>query len=307
MTMNVLVSMFLALTLAPQAPAAQAPASTSGPSTQTTAPATPAIPADAATPPSAPPRAAPDSYVIGAHDSLQVTVQDDTMGLSNKYPVDEAGMVMFPYLGRIPAGGRTLLQFQEELTRQLAKDYIRNPQVRIDIDQYKSQSIYVFGAVRTPMEIPMQGTLTLVTALAKAGSPTADAGDDVQISHGKNPDARGALPAPDPLDGDVVHVRWKDLTLGRGDIPLHDGDIVFVPTAKHFTITGQVRNPGSYVWEEGMTVDKAIARAGGMTDRGSDRRMKAHRLVNGKLRDVDIDKQSVILPDDVITISQRLL
>ena len=309
--MNVLVSMLLALTLAPQAPAAQTPAQAppSSPSAQTVTPSptsTPGAPTGGAQAVPAAPRAAPESYVIGANDSLQITVaNDETMGLTNKYRVDETGMVTLPYLGRITAGGQTLIQFQQEVAKQLANGYIRNPQVRVDVDQYKSQIVYVTGAVRTPKAVQMQGNLTLMAALVEAGSPTSDASDDVQISHSKGTSGRG-LPSPDPTDSDVRHVKLKDLNLGAGNFLLQDGDIVFVPTAKHFTITGQVRNTGSYVWEEGLTLDKAIARAGGMMDRGSTRGMQARRLVNGKMKDVDLNMQSLIQPDDVITIKQRI-
>jgi polysaccharide biosynthesis/export protein len=299
MSMKLLVSMFLALTLAPQARAAQAPAAPSAPMAQAPAPA------DAANSATTPPKAAPD-YVIGGRDSLQVTVQDsEALNLNGKYPVDEAGMVTFPYLGKILAGGRTLAQFQDDLAKLLSPAYIKSPQVRVDVDQYKSQIVYVTGAVRTPTAVQMQGSLTLMAALVQAGSPTSDAADEVQISHGK---ATGGSspPSPDQADANVQHVKLKDLNLGAGNIALQDGDIVFVPTAKHFVMTGQVRNPGSYVWNADLTLEKAIALAGGLLDRGSSRGIKAHRLVNGKMRDVDLDKQSPILPDDVVTINSRI-
>jgi protein involved in polysaccharide export with SLBB domain len=174
----------------------------------------------------------------------------------------------------------------------------------VDIDQYKSQSVFVTGAVRTPLKVEMQGTLTLMAALVQAGSPTSEAGDEIQISHSKGTNASGA-PTPDPTDADVRHVKLKDLNLGSGNIALQDGDIVFVPPARHFTMSGLVRNSGSYVWEADMTVEKAIARAGGLLDRGSTRGIQARRLVDGKMKDVDLNMQSPVLPDDVITIRQR--
>ena len=81
---------------------------------------------------------------------------------------------------------------------------------------------------------------------------------------------------------------------------------MFVPTAQHFTITGQVKSSGQYVWEPDLTVEQAIARAGGLTDRGSTRGIQARRLVNGKMKDVDLTMQSPVLPDDVIKIGQRI-
>jgi polysaccharide export outer membrane protein len=305
MSMKLLVSMFLALTLAPQADAAQASAVPSAPAAQAPAPATPSPAAgtQAATP-GAPEKAAPN-YVIGVNDSLAISVVDDeNMNLSRSYKVAEDGTVTMPYLGRIPAGGQTLQKFQAEVTRRLAEGYINNPQVRVDIDQYKSQSVFVTGAVRTPVKVEMQGNLTLMAALVQAGSPTSDAADEVQITH-KNTSRTTAV-TPDQADAAVTHVKLKDLNLGAGDLALLDGDIVFVPTAKHFVMTGQVRNPGSYVWNADLTVDKAIALAGGLMDRASTRGISTRRLVAGKMKDVDLNMQSPVLADDVIKIGTRI-
>jgi polysaccharide export outer membrane protein len=161
MTFNVLTSMFLALTLAPQIPLPAPPAAGPGTATANTQAATDN-------------RAAPDSYVIGPNDTLDITVFGEP-DLSNKYRVDETGSITFPMIGRVLVGGKRIVQFQEGLTKQLA-DYIRNPQVRVDIDTYKSQAVFVSGAVRSPGRFVMTGQTTLLNALARATifkSPTA--------------------------------------------------------------------------------------------------------------------------------------
>jgi protein involved in polysaccharide export with SLBB domain len=138
----------------------------------------------------------------------------------------------------------------------------------------------------------MQGALTLMGALVQAGSPTATAGDEVQIAH------KGGV--------DITHVRLRDLNLGAGDLALQDGDIVFVPTAQHFTIIGQIRNPGAYVWISGLTIEKAIAIAGGTTDRASARGTTVRRLVDGKMTDVAVAVTDDVQPDDVVRIASRI-
>ena len=102
-------------------------------------------------------------------------------------------------------------------------------------------------------------------------------------------------------------VNRKDLELGKAgqDVVLQDGDIINVPSARHFYITGMVRNPGTFVLDPGMSVQQAIALAGGLNDRGSDRRIKVSRLVNGKLTELSIDLEDKIEPGDTITISGR--
>lgn len=294
MAIHSLLSILLVAALGPQG---QAPAAVSAPAAPT---------AQASTPPSAPAagRAVPDSYTIGSNDQLAITVfgEDD---LSNKYRVDESGMVTFPLIGRVQAAGKTIVRFQEDLAKLLSAGYLKNPQVRVDVDTYKSQSVTVFGAVRNPQKITMTGQLTLLDALAQAGSPTSDASDDVQIAHSRadaNPGDGQSVPA---MGDDVRMVKISQLKLGRGNIPLQDGDIVYVPPAQHFTISGQVKNSGSYVWEDGLTVEMALARAGGLTERGSDRRISAHRMVNGRMRDIDLKPQDKVQAGDTIKVGEK--
>jgi polysaccharide export outer membrane protein len=217
-------------------------------------------------------------------------------------------MVTFPLLGRVAAAGKTIAAFQDDIVKALANGYLVNPQVRVDVDTYKSQSVMVFGAVRLPHKVTMTGQLTLLDALAEAGSPTSDAADDVQIAHARDgaPDLADVQGANGPSMGDDVrHFKISQLHLGRGNVTLQDGDIVYVPLAQRFTIGGQVKNSGSYVWEEGLTVEQAVARAGGLTERGSTRRISAHRLVDGKMKDVDLKMQDKVLAGDVIKVDER--
>ena len=104
----------------------------------------------------------------------------------------------------------------------------------------------------------------------------------------------------------MVHVKLRDLYLGAGNVVLQDGDVVFVPPARHYTITGLVRNPGAYVWASGLTIEKAIAIAGGLTDRASARGMNVGRLVDGKSTAIDVTLQDEIQPDDVVRIGSRI-
>ena len=111
---------------------------------------------------------------------------------------------------------------------------------------------------------------------------------------------------PDTRDAEVARVNWKDLQLGKGtDVALQDGDFILVPKARTFFITGQVQHPGEFVLEPGTTVQQAIALAGGLTDRGSDRRVKATRIVKSKSVEVSLRLEDNVLPGDTITVVQR--
>jgi polysaccharide export outer membrane protein len=258
--------------------------------------------------------APPAKYLIGAQDQLKISVYDADE-LTGTYRVDADGFITFPLLNRIAVAGLTLAEFQDRLRSMLASGYIRNPQVRVDIEEYKSQSVYVSGEVRAPGEIRMTGTMTLMKALAQAGSPLSSASSELTIARQKRP-SQGAPPgAPGPFSGgsatpppdaDVIRVNWRDLETGKStDLPLQDGDVIYVGKAQTFYITGYVRTAGSYVLEPGMTVEQAIALAGGLTEKGTSRGIKATRLIKGKSTEVQLNLEDRVQPNDVITIKQR--
>ena len=57
----------------------------------------------------------------------------------------------------------------------------------VDVEQFRSQSVFVMGEVRTPGKYILSGSITLLDALAQAGSPTPAAGGEVLILHPKRP------------------------------------------------------------------------------------------------------------------------
>jgi polysaccharide biosynthesis/export protein len=255
------------------------------------------------TPATVPPSAAADAtlttYQIGAQDQLKITVLDEP-SLSQSYRVDSDGSITMDYIGRVRAAGSTPTDLQERVRALLAKgDFLKNPQVRVEVESYKSQSVIVSGEVRTPGKLPMTGAMTLLEALAAAGSPTSAASNELTIAHLRRPGSEGR-------DADVTHVNWKDLQLGKGvDVALQDGDLIHVPKAQTFYIYGQVKNAGTYVYEPGITVQQALAMAGGLTDRGSDRRIRATRFVKGKSLDISLRLDDKVQPGDTITVDQR--
>ena len=299
----VTVVILLALSGAPHPLYAQARAAYQAPAPQTQ----PAKPAPSQpSPPVAATPANPTSYKIGLQDEVKVTVFDEP-DLTSMYRVDADGSISFPLIGRVHAVGATLSELQQRITTMLAAGYIKNPQVRVEVNQYKSQFVYVIGEVRAPGKITMTGTaMTLLEALALAGSPTSSASNEVIVVHPNRPNSTSAPTGAD-VEGARITVNRKDLELGKAgqDVVLQDGDIINVPSAQHFYITGMVRNPGTFVLDPGMSIQQAIALAGGLNERGSDRRIRISRLVKGKLTELSVNLEDKIQPGDTITISGR--
>ena len=89
------------------------------------------------------------NYVVGPEDVLSVTVFNEAQ-LSGRYRVENDGHFSYPFLGRVKAGGATLADVAAALKARLADGYLRNPQVTVEVEQFRSQSVFVMGEVRTP-------------------------------------------------------------------------------------------------------------------------------------------------------------
>lgn len=79
---------------------------------------------------------------------------------------------------------------------------------------------------------------------------------------------------------------------------------VSVVTYRSFYISGEVNKPGGYPFEPGLTLDRAIARAGGLTERGSVRRISIIRGDDGQRANEKASLDTKVQPGDAITVDQ---
>jgi polysaccharide biosynthesis/export protein len=280
----------LVLTAMP-ASAAQRQQGDTVPGPETAAPAAPATQ-------EAPARVSGDT-VVAPLDVLKITVYGET-DLSGPYRVDPEGSFNYPFLNRIQAAGRKVKEIEDELIKKLSDGYVRRPQVSIEVESGRAKNWVIVGEVRTPGKHPLATNQTLIEGLAQAGYVTAAAGSTVQINR---------VDRDDPTKGTTIEVSLADLLGGKpeANVPLQENDMVIVLKASKFYIVGQVKSPGPFTLERGMTVRQALALAGGVTDKGSDRRLKAERMVNGVKKQVDIKLTDPVLAEDTIIVPQRLL
>ena len=95
--------------------------------------------------------------------------------MSGTYRVDTDGSFQYPMLGRIAAAGMRVRDIEQMLKTKLEDGFIRRAQVTVDVDQFRSRSIFIVGEVRSPGKYPMTGQMSLIEALAAAGSTTPTA------------------------------------------------------------------------------------------------------------------------------------
>ena len=243
------------------------------------------------------------AYVVGAQDVLTVTVFSEPQ-LSGRFRVENDGQFSYPFLGRVQASGRTLADIAALVKTRLADGYLRNPQVTVEIEQFRSQNVFIMGEVRTPGRYTLTGAVTLIEALAQAGSVAPSAGNEVMILHPRKTTSESPT-LPDSGDADVQRISLRDIQSGKlaANVTIRDGDTIFVPKAQRFYVTGNVRTPGAYVLEPNLTVLQAISMAGGATERGSTRRL---RIIRNK-KEIDVKPEDIVQADDTIVVRQRLL
>jgi len=103
--------------------------------------------------------------------------------------------------------------------------------------------------------------MTLLAALARAGSttpPPPRSGDRADAAPGQGP-AKRSSPKPSGGSREAAGGQWQNITL-------IDGDTVNIPKAQSVFVSGEVKSPGAYAVESGMTVLQVLTLAGGLTD-----------------------------------------
>jgi len=244
-------------------------------------------------------------YVIGPQDVVTIQVYDQA-DLGGKYSVEADGTFSFPLIGRVKAGGQTLRALEQDLKSKLADGYFRNPQVTVAIEQYRSQRVFVMGEVRQPGPVPLTGGMTLIEALARAGSPTFTASGEVAIVRSSQ-DVRGPVLPGQNSGSDVFRASIKELEGGAlsQNLELRDGDTVFVPRAETIYVFGQVRSPGAYGVQANMTVLQALSLAGGVTEHGASGRVRVVRSEDGTKKEIKVKLTDVVRPGDTVIVPER--
>ena len=250
-------------------------------------------------------------YVVGPNDVLAIRVFDEPQ-LSDKFAVDADGSITFSLVGRVMVGGKTVREIEEHLTKLLTGDFLKRPQVSVEIAQFRSRSIFVLGEVRAPAKYAIDGEVTLLEVIANAGSLTAAAGNTIIVHRQKDPRAPVTGPALPDQDTsiEIMRISYDDIREGKlkSNIVLQDGDTLFIPEAERVYVSGYVRTPGMYVLKPNMTVQQAIALAGGLSERGTFRRLKILRKdKDGREVEIDAKTTDLVRPNDTIKVAQRLI
>ncbi|WP_028218313.1 polysaccharide biosynthesis/export family protein [Paraburkholderia oxyphila] len=221
--------------------------------------------------------ATPTPYEVGPGDILSIVVWDhpelnmpgagggpDSSGASSVtqgYTVDTNGFIQYAYIGPLKVAGLTEMGVRDALADKLAK-YVRQPQVTVRIQTYRSKRVYLDGEVKTPgVQVLNDMPMTLPEAINRAGGFT-DKSDRSRVAVTRG-DSTVVVDMPDMIR--------KGANPDR--IILRDGDLVRVYAAadsKVFVI-GEVQRPGGVEFNNGrMSLNQALGDAGGVSQVSGD-------------------------------------
>jgi polysaccharide export outer membrane protein len=167
--------------------------------------------------------AKPQTYRIGPGDTISVSVFQEPDLSNDKLQVDDVGRVQLPLAGDILAAGLTAPELSAVIAERLGRDYIRDPQVVVSVVSTRDQSVAVEGEVKLPGVYKISPSDTLLSAIARAQSPTNVARLDEIIVfrtvNGRRMGARfdlgeiraGRAADPQILGGDVIVVGFSSL------------------------------------------------------------------------------------------------
>ncbi len=208
-------------------------------------------------------------YKVGPEDLLVIEFfgQDS---LNREPRVNGQGEITLPLIGAISVNGLSPAEIENRLVQAYkAGKFIRQPQITVSVKEYRHQRVMVTGAVANPGSYEVIGPRTLLEMLGKAGGiidkPDMKAGDLVYIGRSQN---ASDLKKPKlgktgpPLAEKTIAIDLHRLLSGEGmqlNIPIQNGDVIYVPPAQMAFVLGAVRRPGEVPVRNHLTATQAVA------------------------------------------------
>ncbi|BAU11560.1 polysaccharide export protein [Leptolyngbya sp. NIES-3755] len=289
-------------------------------------------------------------YKLGAGDLVRLDMFDvPELTFEPRYTVLLDGTLNLPWIGGISVQGLTLAQASEQL-KERYKKYVQNPVITVSLIAPRPLKVGIIGAVNRPgsyivntigSEITQSSLSQRSTAESGSQWPTVSkaiqtAGGIAQLANIREIEVR--RPQTDGTTEKIKVDLWKYLQAGElsQDIPLQDGDTIFVPAATaidptqanqvalsnfspeqiQVNVVGEVTRPGGVAVRPNSTLMQAVLAAGGITPgRGNRAKVELVRLLpDGKVdrrefkfdvtRGLDENSNPAIHQNDVIIVNR---
>ncbi|NVM21040.1 MAG: SLBB domain-containing protein [Desulfobacterales bacterium] len=247
-----------------------------------------------------------EGYVIGARDILEIRVWDNE-DLHRRVEVSPDGIFTFPLIGQVHAAGLSVFGLETVLKKRLADGYLVAPQVTVTVVDYESQKVFLFGEVKKPGTYVLERKTHLVELISEAGGFTDRAGPTVTIVR-PTPSRQGSGPVAleEAKQSEMIMVALHQFTAGGTDnrCLISAGDSIYVSKSPRIFVTGEVKKPGEFRWETGLTVRQAVSLAGGPSQRSAPKRTKIIRIENGVEKEIKPGMSDLVMPGDIIRVPE---
>ncbi|MGI9319001.1 MAG: SLBB domain-containing protein [bacterium] len=230
-------------------------------------------------------------YRIAPGDRISISVYGEPDLTFADLPIPSNGSITYPFLGQVQTINKTEVELARDITLGLLDGYLLQPQVTVAVTRYRP--IFVGGAVKIPGQKEYSVGMDVERLIALGGGFSDSASQEEIVIQRKTESSRFELTAglaTEVLPGDVVTVGEK---------------ILEQKLVSYFYLEGEVNSPGQYEYTEGLSVQKAIAIAGGFSLRASRKKISITRSESQeRLNKVNLEEP--ILPGDVISIGASL-
>lgn len=257
------------------------------------------------------------TYVLGPGDQLTIHAFEVEEIGDRPFRIDSEGDINLPVLGKVHPGGLTVEQFEAALTQRL-KVIVKDPQVVVNVVQFRSEPVFFSGALKAPGVYALQGRRTLVEMLASIGGTAPNASHKIKVARQME---FGRIPLDNAVvqpDGKVSTVEISMESLAGNisppeDIVLQPYDRISVERSELVYANGEVNKVGGIELGErnSISVIQLISMAGGLTKDAVPEKANILRPVLNTSRRAEIpvdlkkifsgkDADFPLLPNDVL-------
>jgi len=256
------------------------------------------------------------NYQLGPNDQILIRTQAEEIN-DKPFRIDADGNINLPLLGRVHAGNLTVQELENDLAQRL-REYIREPQVIIQVVQFRSSPVFFEGAFKAPGIYPLQGTRTLLEMLIQVGGVLPNASQHIKIMRRSE---YGPIPLPNAVEDPEKKVSTVEISLASlrqnvnpaEDILLQPYDVISVDRAEQIYVGGEVVKTGPLELgeRESISIAQIITMAGGFSPDAMKGKVRILRPVLNTNRraaiDVDVkrifegkDNDVPLLPNDIL-------
>jgi protein involved in polysaccharide export with SLBB domain len=197
--------------------------------------------------------------------------------------VSPEGTIFIPLVGELVVRGLTLEQARTQILDELSR-YYKDVKVVVTLEKLRWLQVFVVGDVVRAGAYRVSGLDTVFNALYYSGGPS-ERGSMRAVQLIRNNQAVGTLDF-------YAYLLTGDKSQ---DLPLENGDTVFVPVVGRFAaIWGEIKRPSLYELKGGERLSDLIRMAGGVTATGYLARAQIERSKDNERTVLDVDVSAAL-------------